>query len=679
MNEPEQINPINPIDKPSLWKRFISTLHAIKPVLMTNNTMEELRTDAMAQGAVIERGWWDNYKNGSMFNNDNMQGPFAAFDDFYLNYHGAPGVELQVRPVGEEKGEKGENGRAKQFMDGVKNMTEAITGGYVSIQGYEASSFSNRQSAGGDNIGFGALSRTQSLEVLNAFQDAAWVKATMDPRGTAIINNIQFYTIGQGVKVDTSDAAINKEILEFRRMNKMSIREKNMVREAYIDGEYFFLLFTDAETGDVRVRKIPVKQITKIETHEEDKETILAYVRNKFNAVGDDGTFSTNSGDDFDVFYADIDYFDQKESGFDPQTSKQDAKLSEDKVVLFMKYGFTDELRGRVPMASILRYLKYYEDFVIDRIRLHHERAKVVWIKTITGKGKNIGPDNITNPLLSPKGGTIWIETQNERYRIENPRLDSSEAKEDGLHILYSIAAGITMPLHILEQRADEQVYASIRKADTPFAQLILSNQNHVGFYLERIYRFLIQQKVKAGVLSKKTTVTVIDDQAIETILRRINLMVVQEQTIEEIVDRIKGDVELVQKTEEIDTIDIPLNVVFPSVVQEDPLDQAKVLLIHDRLGIVSKRTMSSMAGYDWRKELIELRIEAKTAINDQIEINKMLGDAGMLPDPKDLDDETAAPKPGKDGMETPGKGPADLDRSVRRSGQGRLDNLARK
>ncbi len=582
-------------------KTFIKGL---RPRLMTQRMLAQIRKEAAVDGAVSERRWWDSYKNGQLFGGKpNNGGPFTEFDDFYLNFHGAPGTELNFSGVLEE------DSVAKKVLTGVKNITEALTGGYVTITGLKEAA----QDGAPPRMGIGTLSRTQSRSVLCAFQDAAWIKATMDPRGVAITSNIQYYTIGQGLKVDTPSPEVNEVILAFRKLNRMQLRESSIVKEAFIEGEYAFLIFINKDNGDVRIRKIPSKEITSIETHPEDIETRLSYTRNKDDMFSGDDSYTLKGSETGESvkYYADIDYFKQLEDGFDPQSSKYAKNLNESKLVLFLKYGFVDELRGRVPMASILRYLKYYEDFVIDRIRLHHERAKVVWIKTITGSGRALDPATQSNPLLSPRGGTIWIETQNERYRIENPRLDSGNAKEDGLHILYSICAGVTMPLHILEQRADEANYSSIRKADTPFSQMILGNQNFLDYYFERLYRLAVTEKVKAGELPETIKVIKVDEGALESIMRKINEMVVEGVPIQEIIEAAEPEIKKAEHTVTIKTVDIDINIVFPAVVQEDPLDQAKVLLIHDRLGIVSKRTMSGIAGYDWREELILLKEEA--------------------------------------------------------------------
>ena len=81
------------------------------------------------------------------------------------------------------------------------------------------------------------------------------------------------------------------------------------------------------------------------------------------------------------------------------------------------------------------------------------------------------------------------VETENVKYRIEKPQIGADDAKEDGLSILYTIGAGTSLPIHILNQRSDQQVYASIRKADTPFSQHIRGQQEFFASGFETMYR----------------------------------------------------------------------------------------------------------------------------------------------------------------------------------------------
>jgi len=597
------------------------------PLVLTEGKLGRIRAEERVSGQNQERQWWGREREA--LSEDSGDAFFTGLDDFYLTQGGSPTLDLKV----DESNQNG-NGNGKSM---ISKAIEAVTGGWVTVRDQNASSRS--------------IGRNWTLEQLWAFQDAAWIKATLDPRGVSASNNIVYYTIGNGLEVTTPNPEVNEVIEAFRNMNDMELREKNIVREMFIEGEYPILFFIDKETGDIRLRKIAPREITEIETHKEDTETVLAYHRQRGFTVQDD--------DNSDKWYADYEYYKQLGSNFDPQESDHASDLSPDRLVLFMRHGFQSETRGRPPMTSVLRFLKYYEDFIIDRIRLHHERAKVVWIRSIQGSGKDELNDNRRNPMLAPKGGTMWTETPNVRYRIESAKLESADAEKDGLLILYSVAAGLTQPIHILEQRADQSVYSSLRKSDSPFSQMIESLQHFHSIHQEKIYRLLLNEKVLAGELPEEVKIEKIDEDVLELLQRKINELVIEEKSSEEIIKEAEVIIKGKKKTESIKTVEISIGITFPDVVKENPLDDAKVLLIHQRLGIVSKRTMAARSGYDWREELRQMRKERE----EDPEINNL--------DPN----KPGGVKTKNDDLEKGSGKPGDIDRSVRRSGSGRLDN----
>ena len=322
------------------------------------------------------------------------------------------------------------------------------------------------------------LDRYQSLEQLWDKQDAAFNKTRTNPHARSIVNNIQYFTIGRGIKFSAANEEVQKLLIDFWDLNKMDLRQKDFVRKSYIEGEYFILYFINKKTGRVKVRRIRPKEVHSIETHPDDVETIFAYKR----------VWSEDYGVK-EQHYADIDYYHQLDDEIDGKASKVHGNLEEDKLVQFIKYGDSDEVRGRVPMDSILKNIKYYEDWLLDRIRLNHERSKVVWIKSIRGRGKETG----TVRTRVPKGGQQIIETDRVRYRIESAKIQADDVKEDGLSILYSIGAGVGIPVYLLDQRLDEQNY-SCHSSDTE----LLTDSGWKNYYN-------INKSDKAGTINPDT------------------------------------------------------------------------------------------------------------------------------------------------------------------------------
>jgi len=245
--------------------------------------------------------------------------------------------------------------------------------------------------------------RTISLPELHAFQDAAIKKERTDPHARSIVDNIQRYTVGRGVKFHCAVPEVEDWLRDFWKLNKMEGKQKRMVRSWFLEGEYFVMFFCSSESGRVKLRKIKTKELAEIETHSEDAETRLAYKR-----------VYTKNGNEEEEWYPDVSYYEQKGDELDGQDSKHEREFvgGENTLVHFIKTGLEDEIRGRVPMEAILPYLKYYEDIIIDGCRRAHEEMKVVWIQSIRGSGAGArGAEATTRKRRSPPGGTMLKET----------------------------------------------------------------------------------------------------------------------------------------------------------------------------------------------------------------------------------------------------------------------------
>lgn len=489
--------------------------------------------------------------------------------------------------------------------ENIKNMTlvkEGVTASGVYIKGWDTA------------ISF---QRTQSLADLLLLQDSAFYRAHTDPHGSALVNNFVNFVVGTGVKVTAGNKEVNKAINHFRQINKMSLVDKNKARGLFIDGEYF-MVYHPKGKGDLLVRRAPAREIEEIETQSGDKDTILAYKR----------TWYEENGKTESKWYPDIFYVDRRDDKFvNPSKHVSYARNHGTTMMQFIKWGNDEEIRGRVPMQPILRFMKYYEDWIVDRMRLNHERSKVVWIRTLSELAGPSSSYSTTNPMNVPRGGVIFTETPGIHYRIEAAQISADDVKEDGLAILYCMAAGSQFPLYILTQRIDQQVYASIKKSDNPFFMMIDSWQDLCRENDRDMYHTVVREYVNAGVLPKSVDVPryLVDDQVIDEAVNKMYEMLLNKSTIEEATK--KADTILKknngEKATKVNTLDVPIGIHYPPVTKEGALDVAKVLNIYNILGIASKDTLATMAGLDFKKEMLKILAERELGF-DQSTGNSM-------------------------------------------------------
>lgn len=448
------------------------------------------------------------------------------------------------------------------------------------------------------------LRYSQTTAELHQMQEAVLFKYFNDPHCRSIIENWTHYTIGGGLKLEVENKKVEAILNQFRYKNNMIKREKDFVRMAFIEGELFIGYYVNPISGQVKVRRIRPQEIMEVETHPGDVETPLAYHWDySYTPTGTQQAYDKN------MWIKDIGYDELAASPFgEVRGYKSKHKLVDAPTVQFIKFGIDTEVRGRVPLQPVMRHLKYYEDWLMDRIRLNHERSKVVWVKEITGRM----PETLERQRRAPAGGVMLVETENVKYRIEKPQINADDAKEDGLGILYTIGAGTSLPIHILNQRADQNVYASIRKADTPFSQYIRGKQEFFGEAFEKMYREVLKHAVKAGQLPKTVRVPEYAQESLIDVMSEINAMVVEgldPSYIKEQAQKMIGGRKVTMKP--VDTVDIPMSLEFPEIIKEDMEAQAKVMQIHKSLGIVSSATLAKRAGYNWKHEMSQMLAEA--------------------------------------------------------------------
>lgn len=448
-----------------------------------------------------------------------------------------------------------------------------------------------------------------SFEELYMIQDACWIKYGTDSLIQGVVDNYVDYIIGSGVSIDTPVPEVTQFLNEFRSFNNFSDKEKEIVKNTFIDGEYFVLLFTNPK-GETLIRKAHPRTIERMETAPFDSEVIYSYYQ-RFYQLDDQSNPTTN----FKARYLlDVNYEKMINSGFNYQPGKHYKDAVSYIKCMHIKLNDSDKLRGLPPLKRILKWTKVYENFILDRMVLNHERAKVVWIKTIMQRTK----DALNRVFRAPEGGSMLIEKDGIKYRTEKPNLDSSEAKEDAINLLYYIGSGIRYPLHILNQRTDQQVYASIKKADTPFVKMIESGQLFYASRFEKIYRYALEQAVNKRLLKSEYTYDAYSEESVVLAIKTSTEMILENSNIEDIKNEVKKILDVNKSTIKVKTVDIPISQDFQQVLWQDPKEMAEVLKIHKEIGLASTATLSGKAGYKWKAEYP--KIMAETKVNMEIE-----------------------------------------------------------
>ncbi|MCR4284680.1 MAG: hypothetical protein NUV97_01385 [archaeon] len=438
---------------------------------------------------------------------------------------------------------------------------------------------------------------------LMLIQEACRTKYNTDLIWQGAVDSFVDYVVGTGTKISSPVPEINYALNKFRKLNKFSLKERGIVKSSFLDGEYFAILFPDKE-GYYILRKGHPKTIKEIETDPFDSEAVYGYHQEFYtlDVPGHPG------GTLVDKWIHSLDYEKLIAQGRHKSLYESEYRKNSKVFCKMLKFNEPEKLRGLPPGRSILKGLKLYENFILDRMVLNHERAKVVWFKKILGRNdENYG----TSPRVAPRQGTMMVETENISYRTEKPNLESSEAKEDALNLLYYCGSGIRFPLHIFNQRTDHQNYASIRKADSPFSTMISGYQLYYALEFDEIYRAQVSNLVKNGTLKGKYSYPSYSEDSIMFAIYEAQELADKGASEKDILSAIKKT--LNDGVEEVikDTLEIPISQDFPQIIWQDPKEMAEVMKIHSEMGIVSKSTLAARAGYVWEKEFSKRLIES--------------------------------------------------------------------
>lgn len=381
-----------------------------------------------------------------------------------------------------------------------KNHTKESTS-YFRSQGY----FTN----------YSGLDRNQPDEVREYIQDAAYIKAREDPHIASIADNMTQYIVGRGIKFKAYHPKVQQILEEFWTENEMELKQKEAVWRTEVESEFFFLYFLDDERGKVKLREIPPNQITDIELHPDDNWVILSFKREYSRDI--DGGAQKGGGKV--RYYPEVSYFNQRADTKHGARSEFDGKANwkSDTRMQYVKLGNNREKRSWILMQRILKWVRYYENWLKDRIVLNHERSRVVWLKKV----RNTFNDSLTRFKPAPSAGYMLVETDDVEYSTVNANINADDVKEDGLAILYAIAAGWGMPMHILQQRANEQVYASIREGVMPFAQKIVDRQDLWSENFRKMFKVVIMNAAQAKRIPDNVIITRYIDDVVRELWRQ--------------------------------------------------------------------------------------------------------------------------------------------------------------
>ena len=315
-----------------------------------------------------------------------------------------------------------------------------------------------------------------------------------DPIYHAIIQGYVNFVVGKGLKFKSRDENpdVQEYIERFWRENRMDGKDAAWVKRYLKTGE---LSIRWHERDDQKrmaavpkVRGIPFWRITRVETDAEDAEKALNYTISKATPGG--GSAAAIQGK---------------------------AEVVPAGEISMWHNGDPEEIRGEPPFLSVMRGVKWYSDWLLNRVVLNRYRTAHVLFKKVKGSPNRVSSVSSADPDANshkgsggkiekrlPKPGTIVVHNDSIEYEWKAPELGAGDAATDGRAILTNIAAGAQVPEFLLGDSSSSN-YSSILVSGNPFVRQVEFYQDLFTSVFAEIFARVVRHGIASGALPKES------------------------------------------------------------------------------------------------------------------------------------------------------------------------------
>jgi len=344
------------------------------------------------------------------------------------------------------------------------------------------------------------------------------------------------YVWGRGINIHAKDQTINELVQAFLddRFNQVELTSQparvQKEVELQTDGNIFFAFFVHPVTGHVRIRTIPVDEITEMVTNPDDSKQVWYYKRQwqQSSINWDSGILETKERS---AYYPDWQY----------QPKVKRAKIGNIEVINVPVYhvkvgGFSDWKFGVSELHSALYWAKAYNKFLSNWASLMAVYALFAYKITTSGGQKGVETtktrlnSTITrsnaverNPAPAPAGA--FIRSQNTdgvtQADIDVVRTaGATTSAEDGRRLLLMVCAAAGIPETFMgDLSAGNQ--ATAKTLDRPTELGFVNRQQLWTFVIHSIIDFVVYCSAKApnGIIATARIASIVQNEYGEAIL----------------------------------------------------------------------------------------------------------------------------------------------------------------
>lgn len=358
-----------------------------------------------------------------------------------------------------------------------------------------------------------------SLKRICALSRVMYLK---NPLINRAVDLISAYVFGQGVTVQSADESTNAAIQAFwddpYNRAELTSHQSRMLKDVDLTvlGNVFFVMFTQPATGQVKVRSIPMDEITEIISNPEDAKDVWYYHRTwQQKALNANGTFDPAQVKQ--AYYPDYRY-DGTEGG------KLEAigghPVMWDSPVYHLKTGGMSDMKFGVPETySSLDWARAYKEFLEDWATISRALSRFAWnmtapngsrgvqaaktkLNTLLGRGSPAGRFGLdSNP--PPIAGSTFIGS--EGHNLEPMKIGGANiGAEDGRRLLLMVSAGMGFPETFFGD-VSVGTLATAKSLDRPTELRMINRRTLWADCFKEILNYALKKKVTDGFTSADT------------------------------------------------------------------------------------------------------------------------------------------------------------------------------
>jgi hypothetical protein len=250
-------------------------------------------------------------------------------------------------------------------------------------------------------------------ELFQEVEDAreAWRK---NPLARRLVGLVTSYTVGNGIRLHSAKHDLQRFITEFWAENQLALRVDEWSDELSRSGELFPVLFTNPVSGMSKVRVVPASMIRAVEFDLDDYEHEVRY--EEVMEPGELPKFWSGVG------------------------SPLAGEIREPLMLHYAVNRPTGAVRGESDLASVLPWLRRYNRWLEDRVRLNAAMRAFLWVVKVPARLRTAVEERYRTP---PDAGSVIIAEEGaESWEAITPNLHASDAEKDGRAIRWMIVAG---------------------------------------------------------------------------------------------------------------------------------------------------------------------------------------------------------------------------------------------